>query len=160
MQFEDSSSKDIATDRITTLNFEIDDQTPEDLAIGINHIRASEDVVDVLQSPVFAKQGRQATHVQVLCKPERTDAVTELCFRETTTIGIRIQLCDRKILQRRELKTDTGANVKVVARPGGDTAKADISDFADVVGFTHRNTRRGQAQEQILSVEQDEKTVK
>lgn len=153
LQFDDAKNKQLATDRVAVINFEVDDQTAEDLAIGLNHIRANENVLDVLQSPVFAKEGRHATHVQVLSKPEMVDALSELCFRETTTIGIRVQLCDRIVLKRREVKTSNGANVKVVDRPDGETAKADISSFADVDGYTKRNDLRQRAAEEIVAPE-------
>ena len=149
--FDDPETQHVATDRVAEINFEVDDQTPEDLAVGLNHIRAKENVLDVLQSPVFAKEGRHATHVQVLCKPEKLDAVSAACFQETTTIGIRVQLCDRFILKRRESTTSTGANVKVVARPGGETAKTDISSFHDVKGHVNREKLRHQASDEILS---------
>ncbi len=151
LEFADVADQHTASDRVAAINFEVDDQTPEDLAVGLNHIRANEYVLDVMQSPVFAKEGRHATHVQVLAKPEMLDAVSELCFQETTTIGIRVQLCDRIILQRREAKTEAGANVKIADRPGGQTAKTDIASFADVEGHAKRDELRRQATAEILT---------
>ncbi len=154
LRFDDAGNTHVASDRIVVINFEVDDQTPEDLAVGLEHIRKSEHVLDVLQSPVFAKAGRQATHVQVLAKSETVDTVSELCFRETSTIGLRVQLCDRVTLKRRESRTGSGANVKVVARPGGDTAKADIANFADIAGRASRDELRRQATEEVQAGEQ------
>ena len=150
LQFEEAESNHLPTDRVAAIHFEVDDQTPEDLAVGLEHIRASEDVLDVVQSAVMAKGGRHATHIQVLAKPEKLNSVSELCFRETTTIGVRVQHCDRIILKRRESTSGTGANVKVVARPGGETAKADISSFADVEGHANRDALRRQASGDVL----------
>ena len=158
LRFEDVEDKSVSSDRVATLNFEVDDQTPEDLAVGLSRIRASEHVLDVLQSPVFAKEGRHATHVQVLSRPDMLEAVSDLCFQETTTIGVRVQHCDRIVLRRRESKADSGANVKVVDRPGGSTAKTDIASFTEVEGHANRDSLRRQASEEILSTETTRET--
>ena len=71
------------------LEFEVDDQSGEDLALGLERIRAQDGVLDVTQSPVFGKKGRMMTHVQVLARDGCLDGAMECCFRETTTIGLR-----------------------------------------------------------------------
>ena len=38
--------------------FEVDDQTAEDLAVGLERLRAGDGVLDVVQTPVFGKKGR------------------------------------------------------------------------------------------------------
>lgn len=158
LQFEGAARAGTSNDQVVTINFEVDDQTPEDLAVGLEHIRANVSVLDVVQFPVFAKGGRHATHIQVLARPEQLDTVSELCFQETTTIGIRVQHCDRIILTRRESKADSGAKVKVVARPGGETAKTDIAAFADVAGYANRDALRRQASEELLATKRSPET--
>ena len=71
------------------ITFEVDDQSSEDLAAGLDHVRALEGVHDVIQSAVFGKKGRLAVQVQVLVAPDRLDAAIARCFAETTTIGLR-----------------------------------------------------------------------
>lgn len=48
------------TDRVTVFEFEIDDQTPEDLAVGIEAIRQTPGVLDVTSRPVMSTNGRWA----------------------------------------------------------------------------------------------------
>lgn len=122
-----------AVDEVALLEFEVDDQTAEDLALGLERLRACEGVLDVVQSPVFGKKGRMAAQVQLLAQPERLAAIVAACFAETTTLGVRHQLLARSVLARHET-TIAGANgaavrVKLARRPDGAlSAKAESDD--------------------------------
>lgn len=130
-----SSSTDM--DRIAEILFEVDDQTPEDLAIGLDHLRSHPAVRDVLQLPAFGKKGRMTTHVRVLADPQQLRQVCNTCLEQTTTIGLRYQVLDRFTLQRRELTLDVddrSVGVKVVDRGDGITVKAEADHIAGVSG--------------------------
>ena len=125
------------TDRIAELTFEVDDQTPEDLAIGLDKLRAHPSVADVLQAPVYGKKGRLAAHVQVLADPDDLENVLTACFTETTTLGVRYQIQERRKLRRRQTTVETNGRtvrVKLAERPGGMTAKAEADDLSRVIG--------------------------
>ncbi len=134
---------------LAVLGFEVDDQTPEDLAAGLDRLRATPGVHDVLQMAAWGKKGRMAAHVQVLARPEAEDAVAAACFRETTTIGLRIQRVEGRAL-RRELRRvavgEAALRVKLVERPDGVTAKADCDDALSVAGQAARATLRREAE--------------
>ena len=72
--------------------FEIDDQSPEDLAIGLDRIRTVEGVRDVCQWPALGKKGRMAAAVQVLCEPALIESAARACLSETATIGLRLRV--------------------------------------------------------------------
>jgi uncharacterized protein (TIGR00299 family) protein len=72
-------------ERVAVIAFEIDDQSAEELAVGLEALRAAPGVLDVVQLPAFGKKGRLATQIQLLARPERLDAVIDRCFAETTT---------------------------------------------------------------------------
>ncbi len=127
-------------DAVGLIAFEVDDQTAEDLAIGLERIRSLDGVLDVTQAPVFAKKNRMAAHVQVLCRPERIEPVIDACLLETATIGLRWQIQDRVVLHREHAAGEPG--VKLATRPdGGRTAKAEAADLEDVAGG-HAGRRR------------------
>lgn len=151
LQFDSVSRPSMNTDKIMVVQFEIDDQTPEDLAIGLDRIRMIEGVVDVSQSAVTGKQGRQLTGIRVLAKPEMIDTVTDACFHETTTLGLRLQLTDRLILPRRELRANDGVRIKIAERPTGPTAKADVTDVTQANGHRERQARRHAAEAKALA---------
>jgi uncharacterized protein (TIGR00299 family) protein len=135
---------------LLVITFEIDDQSGEDLAAGVAHLRAMAGVHDVLLLQAFGKKGRPATQVQVLAAPEQTEAVVAACFAQTTTIGLRTQFVAARALERRiaEATLDgTPVRVKIVQRPDGPTGKAEADDVAR--GDTHaaRVTLRRRAED-------------
>lgn len=139
-----------ASERIGVIGFEVDDQTPEDLALGLDRLRAAPGVLDVLQAPVFGKKGRLAAHVQVLAELPHLDAVIERCLIETTTIGLRWRTEARAVLPRTRLEAE-GVAVKVVTRPDGSrTAKAEVDSMREVEGVLERARRRRSAEAQAL----------
>jgi len=122
-------------DRVLQLAFEIDDQSPEDLAVALERIRDHEGVLDVLQMPAFGKKGRQVAAVRILARPDAEVEAVKLCFDETTTLGVRKQLIDRSILSRRETVVEHGDaryRVKLAKRPGGMSAKSDVDDLQTI----------------------------
>lgn len=134
---------------LAVIEFEVDDQSAEDLAAGLDHLRALPGVHDVLQSPVFGKKGRMATHVQVLARPDEAPDVTEACFRETTTIGLRVHAVSGLALPRRMSQAAIEGRtlrVKHVDRPGGATCKAEADDLRDVPGQANRVRLRREAE--------------
>jgi len=154
--FDDAGQNDneILHEEIAEIVFEIDDQTAEDLSVGIEHLRKSEGVIDIIQAPVFGKKGRIAFHVQILAKPENVEQVIKECFKETTTIGVRWHKVYRRILRRNFQSVageDREVRVKVVTRPDNVvTAKTDIEEVAKVKTFHARNKIRTKAESDII----------
>ena len=136
--------------QLAVIAFEIDDQDPEDLAAGLDHIRALRGVFDVTQSSVVGKKGRMAAHVQVLLAPLELENVIVACFEETTTIGLRYQLTEGAVLRRRletvEIEGEK-LRVKIVDRPGGlRSGKAEAADAASHRGRVARARLRREAE--------------
>jgi uncharacterized protein (TIGR00299 family) protein len=133
---------------LLVVSFEVDDQSPEDLATGLDRLRARADVHDVLTMPAFGKKNRMAMHVQVLASAE--EAVVAACFTQTTTIGLRTQIVSARALPRRVASIATAdgpVRVKLVERPGGTTAKAELDDLAPVETHAARARLRRAAEE-------------
>ena len=134
-----------ARERIVVLETEIDDQTGEDLAHAVDHLRAHAGVLDVVQAPALGKKGRMMTQLRVLATPDARDDVVARIFEETTTIGVRHWLVDRSVLPRRADALDVDGRalrVKIVERPGGRTVKAEADDLAGVAGSAPRTALR------------------
>ena len=151
LAFVGEGSATLAAHRdLAVVEFEVDDQSAEDLAIGLDRLRALGGVHDVVQVAVFGKKGRLATHVQILARPDALAAVTEACFRETTTIGLRTHRVDGLVLPRRQAQVAVGersVRVKLVERPGGVSGKAESEDAANVEGHAARVRLRRQAEQ-------------
>lgn len=130
---------------VGVISFEVDDQTPEDLATGIEVLRSTDGVRDVVQTPVTGKKGRLAISVRVLCRTEMIDQTIEACFLQTTTIGLRWRVEQRVELAREDVEiAASGATLgaKTVQRPdGATTMKVDMDALARP-GFTQRERSR------------------
>ena len=131
-------------DRVVQLNFEIDDQTPEDLSVALENIRELPGVLDVNQSLAFGKKGRMMFAVQILVVSQAESDVMAQCFEETTTLGIRKIELDRAILNRSEHIVNVGTEkfrTKRASRPGDITTKVEIDDIAHLPGIRRRSTK-------------------
>ncbi len=136
--------------------FEVDDQSGEDLAAGLDRIRSVAGVHDIVQMAAIGKKGRMAVHVQVLAAPDALPLVTAACFRETTTIGLRTHLVEGQALRRSTARTVVDGipvDVKLVERPDGRTGKAEADHLIGLAGHATRLRLRRQAE--ALAIETD-----
>lgn len=148
---------------LAVIGFEVDDQSGEDLATGLDRLRALPGVHDVLQMAAFGKKSRLTVHVQVLAAPDALDAVVAACFRETTTIGLRTHLVEGRALARRFAAVEIEGQettVKLVERPGEDgatvvTGKAEADHLRPVASHAARARLRQQAERLAVSRDRD-----
>ena len=120
--------------KVGVVSFEVDDQSPEDLAVGLDRLRATAGVLDVVQGPVSGKKGRIALSIRVLCRVDLITPVIDACFAQTTTIGVRWRTEARVELERTE-RMISGHGAKQVRRPTGIlTTKADLEAVAATTG--------------------------
>ena len=156
---EAPTQSSIGRRQLGIITFEIDDQSAEDLAAGLDHIRALPGVLDATQGAVLGKKGRMAAHVQILVRPAELENAIVACFEETTTIGLRYCLTDGAVLERR-FETiaiaDENLRVKIVERPdGAHSAKTESSDVAQHRGHVARERLRREAAGQALGARAD-----
>ncbi len=152
------STTDFARDRISTINFEVDDQSPEDFAQAMDRLRALDGVLSVTSLQAIGKQGRPTQAVEILARGDVTQAVAWACFDETSTIGLRLAKVERLLLSRKQLDVELGERryqVKQVQRPGGDSAKLESRELAEVSGYANRERLRRRVLDR-LEEEQDE----
>ncbi len=150
-QHEPSEPAAIPHRALLVITFEVDDQSPEDLATGLDRLRAAAGVHDVLTMPAIGKKGRMTTHIQILAAPAEEEAVLAACFAQTTTIGLRTQLVTARALPRQLTEaTIDGRTIrlKTVQRPGGPTTKAELDDLAPAETHAARTRLRRQAEDQ------------
>ncbi len=148
---------------LAVISFEVDDQSGEDLATGLDRLRAVSGVHDVLQMAAFGKKGRLATHVQVLAAPDALDAAVAACFQETTTIGLRTHTVEGRALPRRFAAVAVEGRettVKLVDRPGEDgaavvTGKAEADHLRPVASHAARTRLRQEAERLAVGRDRD-----
>ena len=88
-----------SSERVLVLETEVDDTAPQLLGPLIDALLAA-GALDAFFTPVQMKKGRPGVLVTVLAPPERREAIEELLFRETTTLGVRRQEWERTALER------------------------------------------------------------
>jgi uncharacterized protein (DUF111 family) len=145
-------------DQVAMLRFEVDDQTPEDFALAMDRLRATRGVLSLTSFQGIGKNGRPTLSVEVLARPGELSAVAEACFRETTTIGLRWQQIARFVLSRRAQRlqlADGPLEVKLVQRPDGTGAKAEVRDLAGQAGHAERQQRRRLGEQTALGGDPD-----
>jgi pyridinium-3,5-bisthiocarboxylic acid mononucleotide nickel chelatase len=118
---------------VLVIEFDIDDQSPEELATGLERLRLAPGVRDVATFQGIGKKGRWLQAVRVIADPGHRDAVVVAVFDETATLGVRLRREERAVLARHTVVVDDDSGsvrVKVAERPGRRTAKAEADDIA------------------------------
>jgi len=105
---------------VSVIEANVDDMSPQLYGYFIDQALAA-GALDVTCTPIQMKKDRPGILLSVLCTPEKGDALAQMLFEQTTTIGVRIYEARRKILERElvSIQTPYGAvNVKVAKRDG------------------------------------------
>ena len=129
LSFETNERSAIGND-VLVIEFEVDDQSPEDLALALDRLRARPDVHDVIQTPVFGKKGRLTASIRLLGDPTGQNDIAAQCFEETATIGLRYRIEGRIVLPRANRVStvdERQIRLKIVERPGGRSVKAEAA---------------------------------
>lgn len=120
----------------------VDDLDPR-LWPGVIRKLMAAGAADAWLSPILMKKGRPAHTVTVLVDPHRVDAVCEVLFTATSTLGVRTSTVWRVGLDREiECVTVAGQRVRVkVARRGGAVVNRqpefdDVAAAARALGIT------------------------
>ena len=128
-----SEPRDRNGHRVAVLECEIDDMNPQIFGVLMEKLYAA-GALEVFYSAVQMKKNRPGTLMTVVCTPDDRNTMTEIVFRESTTIGIRYQALSRECLDR-ELVTVTTAigpvRFKVARRDGRVlNAQPEFEDLA------------------------------
>jgi uncharacterized protein (TIGR00299 family) protein len=101
---QDQPEKQVET--VIILEANLDDANPEWVGFLMERL-FEEGALDVVFTPVQMKKNRPAVQIQVIGRPEQGDRLMDLLFRESTTLGIRFQYNQRKILPRSTIELES-----------------------------------------------------
>ncbi len=93
-------------DAVEVLETNLDDLTPEELALACEHALAA-GALDVVVLPATMKKGRAGWLLQVLARPADARRLAELLLRHTSAFGVRMFPASRLVLARRTETVDT-----------------------------------------------------
>ncbi len=105
---------------VSVIEANLDDMSPQLYGYLVEQALAA-GALDVTCSSIQMKKNRPGLEVSILCKPELSEALTQLLFEQTTTIGLRIYEARRKVLERELVSVETAygtVRIKVAKRHG------------------------------------------
>jgi uncharacterized protein (TIGR00299 family) protein len=107
-------------ERVVVLETEVDDMSPQLFGPLVDRLLAK-GALDAYLTPVQMKKGRPGVLVTVIAEPAHREALEEVLFSETTTLGVRRQEWDRTVLERQVVAVETAygrIGIKVGRRGG------------------------------------------
>lgn len=141
-------------DTVAVLEFDVDDMTGEEVALAADRLRAREGVLDLSLASRTGKKGRPTTEFRLLVRPAAVDTLTQACFAETSTLGLRLREEQRRILRRSDVcmqVDDHAITVKLAQRPGRESSgKAAHDDTAGGATLAARRVMRARAEDAAL----------
>jgi pyridinium-3,5-bisthiocarboxylic acid mononucleotide nickel chelatase len=119
--------------KVVVLECEIDDMNPQIFGVLMEKLYTA-GALEVFYSAVQMKKNRPGTLMTIVATPEQRDVMTDIVFRESTTIGVRHQELSRECLDREmvTVATSLGAVRFKVARRDGRVlnAQPEFDDLA------------------------------
>ena len=105
---------------VSVIEANLDDMNPQLYGYFVDQALAA-GALDVTCASVQMKKNRPGLQVTLLTTPDKADALAQLVFEQTTTIGLRIYEARRKVLERESVEVETPygiVHVKVAKREG------------------------------------------
>lgn len=116
-------SQAAAIETLLLLETNVDDHSAEINGYVMERLLAS-GALDVFFTPIQMKKNRPATLISVLCRPSDGNALETILFTETSTLGVRRQLVERRCLERTSVTVETPfgpIRVKIARLPDGSS---------------------------------------
>jgi uncharacterized protein (DUF111 family) len=92
--------------QVAVIEATMDDMNPQVYGYFLEKAMAS-GALDIFSTPIQMKKNRPGLMLTCICAAAEVDRFAELIFKETTTIGIRYTVAQRKTLERRFLPIET-----------------------------------------------------
>lgn len=137
-------------DEVMVLSFDVDDMSGEEIGLAADRLRGAAGVLDVSLGMRVGKKGRPLHDFRLLVVPAQLEAVSALCLRETSTIGLRWHRVQRQRLARTSDALAVGGVTlrrKQVQRPDGETtSKVESDDLAGTETLAARRRLQSRAE--------------
>jgi uncharacterized protein (TIGR00299 family) protein len=117
-------------DEIVSIETNIDNMNPEIYPYVIEKLMSA-GANDAYLIPILMKKGRPGIILSALVERAKIDRILEIFFRETTTLGVRIQPIERKKLPRgtKQVQTNFGiVSAKVIIVDGKEQLRVEFEE--------------------------------
>jgi uncharacterized protein (TIGR00299 family) protein len=125
--------------RVVKIECQIDDMNPQFFGPLMDALLGA-GALDVFYTPVQMKKGRPGTLVTIIAPPASRETLTDILFRDSTTIGIRYEEMSRTCLDRaiETVQTPYGpVRFKVARREGRELNASPEFDDCERLGAEH-----------------------
>lgn len=130
---------DKKTERIVVLETQVDDMTPQGIGYLFEVLLAA-GALDVLTQTVGMKKSRPGILIQVFCHRVDVDTCEDILFRETSTLGVRRRIQERRILARRQQVIETPfGSVQIKIAYAGDRIFNVQPEYEDCVRIAQQH---------------------
>ena len=119
---------------ILELACNLDDMTPEAVGFAMEQLFAA-GALDVYTTPIGMKKNRPGVLLTCMCREDDREAMLRTIFRHTSTLGVRVSVCDRYTLSRRQYAVQTpDGEIRVKESSGWGVLrrKAEFEDLAHI----------------------------
>lgn len=126
---------------ILELACNLDDMTPEAVGFAMEQLFGA-GALDVYTTPIGMKKNRPGVLLTCMCREDDREAMLRTLFHHTSTLGVRVSICDRYTLSRRQYSVPTPdgeVRVKESSGWGIIRRKAEFEDLARIARQTGRS---------------------
>lgn len=126
---------------ILELACNLDDMTPEAVGFAMEQLFAA-GALDVYTTPIGMKKNRPGVLLTCMCREDDRGAMLRTIFRHTSTLGVRVSVCDRYTLSRRQYAVQTpDGEIRVKESSGWGVLrrKAEFEDLARIARQTGKS---------------------
>ena len=120
-------------DEVMEISCNLDDMTGEAMAFAAEELMAK-GALDVYMTPIQMKKGRPGVMLSCICRIDDAGRMADLMLVHTTTLGVRMQRMQRKVLRRGQKTVDTPygpAKIKIAEGCGVRKLKPEYESAAD-----------------------------
>jgi len=124
-------------DECTVINTNIDDMNPQDYDLVFEKLYEA-GALEVFLTPIIMKHSRPGVLLTVLCQKNK-NKILDILFKETTTLGIRIESTKRLKLRRKIIKVKTPyGNIRVKTAEIGNKTRFSL-EYQDLKKIAQKN---------------------
>ena len=91
---------------VSVIEANIDDSSPQVLGYALERLMDA-GALDASLSPLQMKKNRPGSLLRVVSKPEDQERLAQIVFAETSTLGLRIHVAERRVEERRIVEVET-----------------------------------------------------
>jgi hypothetical protein len=128
----------IMNDNIIEISCNLDDMTGEAIGYVFDKLLVS-NTLDVFTTPIMMKKSRPGIILTTLCEKKYENEISGLILKHTTTIGVRIKECRRKILNREiEIRNTKFGEIRF-KKAYGDQISKEKPEYEDLKKISDEN---------------------